>query len=70
VFNPSIWEIEAGRSLSLRPAWFYRASFRTVKATQRNHVFKTWLNMDKTGIKLWKRKAKFPKSERIGCFLG
>jgi hypothetical protein len=38
-FNPSTWETEAGRFLSLRPAWLvYRVSFRTARALQRNPV--------------------------------
>lgn len=37
VFNPSAREAEAGEEASL----VYRASYRTVKATQRNHVLKT-----------------------------
>jgi hypothetical protein len=37
--NPSTWKAEAGRSLSLRPAWS-RVSFRTTRATQRNPVLK------------------------------
>ena len=37
-FNPSTQEAEAGRSLSSRPAWFYRMSSRTGWATQKNPV--------------------------------
>ena len=33
-------EAEAGRFLSLRPAWSYRVSSRTARATQRNPVSK------------------------------
>ena len=36
-FNPSIWEAEAGRFLSLGPL-VYRVSSRTARATQRNTV--------------------------------
>jgi hypothetical protein len=41
-FNPSTWEAEAGRFLSLRPAWstVYTVSSRTARATQRNPVSK------------------------------
>ena len=39
--NPSTQEAEAGRSLSLRPAWSsFIASSRTARATQRNPVSK------------------------------
>jgi hypothetical protein len=46
-FNPSTWEAEAGRSLSLSFAWssefeaslVYKVSSRTARATQRNPVF-------------------------------
>ena len=36
-FNPSTWEAEAGKiSVSSRPTWFTRASFRTgFKATEK-----------------------------------
>ena len=34
-FNPSTWEAEAGGFLNSRPAWVYRVSSRTAKATQR-----------------------------------
>jgi hypothetical protein len=38
-FNPSTWEAEAGRSLSLRPAWSVEpASSRTAKATHRESL--------------------------------
>ena len=40
-FNPSIWEAEAGRFLSLRPAWSTKVSSRTARATQRNPVSKS-----------------------------
>jgi hypothetical protein len=40
-FNPSIWEAEAGRFLSLRPVW-------TARATQRNPISKTKQNKTKT----------------------
>ena len=39
-FNPSTWEVEAGRFLSSRPAWSNRVSSRTARATQRNPVSK------------------------------
>ena len=39
-FNPSAWEAEAGRFLSLRPAWSTRVSSRTAKATKRKPVSK------------------------------
>jgi hypothetical protein len=39
-FNPSTWEAEAGRFLSLRPAWSRKVSSRTAKAIQRNPVWK------------------------------
>jgi hypothetical protein len=39
-FNPSTWEAEAGRFLSSRPAWSYKVSSRTTRATQRNPVSK------------------------------
>jgi hypothetical protein len=38
-FNPSTREAEAGRFLSLRPAWS-RVSSRTARAIQRSPVFK------------------------------
>jgi hypothetical protein len=38
-FNPSIWEVEAGRSLRVRGRLVYRSSSRTARAvTQRNYV--------------------------------
>jgi hypothetical protein len=37
-FNTSTWESEAGRFLSLRPAWYTELSTRTARATQRNAV--------------------------------
>ena len=56
VFNPSIWESEAGRSLSSRPAWSRRASSRTgTKAIQRNSVSK---NKNKKKTKTNKQKTK------------
>jgi hypothetical protein len=39
-FNPSTREEEAGGFLSSRPAWSYRMSSRTARATQRNPVLK------------------------------
>jgi hypothetical protein len=39
-FNPSTWEAEAGRFLSLRPAWSTKVSSRTARAIQRNPVSK------------------------------
>jgi hypothetical protein len=39
IFNPSTLEAEAGRSLSLRPAWSTACS-RIARATQRNPVWK------------------------------
>ena len=39
-FNPSTWEAEAGRFLSLRPAWSTELSSRTARSTQRNPVSK------------------------------
>jgi hypothetical protein len=39
-FNPSTWEAEAGRFLSSRPAWSYKMSSRTARATQRKPVSK------------------------------
>lgn len=38
-FNPNIWEVDAGRSLSSSPAWS-TVSSRTTRAIQRNHVSK------------------------------
>jgi hypothetical protein len=37
-FNPNTWEAEAGRFLSLRPAWSTELSSRTARATQKNPV--------------------------------
>jgi hypothetical protein len=39
-FNPSTWDVEAGRFLSSRPAWSTKVSSRTSRATQRNPVSK------------------------------
>jgi hypothetical protein len=49
-FNPSIWEAEAGRFLSLRPSLVYRVSSRTARAAQRNPVSK---NPKKQKTKKW-----------------
>jgi hypothetical protein len=39
-FNPCTWEAEPGGFLSLRPAWNYKVSSKTARATQRNPVLK------------------------------
>jgi hypothetical protein len=39
-FNPSTREAEAGRFLSLGPAWSTKMSSRTARAIQRNPVLK------------------------------
>jgi hypothetical protein len=55
-FDPSIQEVEEGRSLSLRPALVYRTSSRTARDTKRNPVLKTNIQ-----IKLKKKKTKNQK---------
>ena len=48
-FNPSIWEAEAGRFLSLRPAWFTEWVPKT--AIQRNPVSKRFKKKKKAKTK-------------------
>jgi hypothetical protein len=63
-FNPSTWEAEAGRFLSLRPAWS-RVSSRTARATQRNPVLKnTKQNKTKQKEKKERKKEKEKKEEK------
>jgi hypothetical protein len=58
-FNPSTWEAEAGRFLSLRPAWYTELSSRTARAIQRNPVSK---KKKKLGKLMAKRALKLPSS--------
>jgi hypothetical protein len=58
-FKPSTWEAEAGRFLSLRPAWSNTVSSRTARAIQRNHVSenkKTKQNKPKKTKSFWLNK--------------
>ena len=56
-FNPSTQEAEAGRFLSLRPAWS-RVSSRTARATQRNPVSKTRKKRKKRSKRRRRRRKK------------
>jgi hypothetical protein len=62
-FNSSTWEAEAGRFLSLRPAWNYRVSSMTSRAIQRNPLSKTKQNKTKhkTNKQTNKRNGNCPK---------
>jgi len=51
-FNPSTREAEAGRFLSLRPAWS-RVSSRTARAIQRSPVFKIPKKKKKKRKDIW-----------------
>ena len=47
-FNPSTREAETGGFLSLRPAFVYRVSSRTARATQKNPVVKNKQTNERT----------------------
>jgi hypothetical protein len=47
-FNPSTWEVETGRFLSLRPAWSTKS--RTARTIQRNPCLEKQTNKTKLGV--------------------
>jgi hypothetical protein len=51
-FDPSTWEAEAGRFLSLRPVWSTLSS-RTARTTQRNPVSKNQKKQNKTKKRIY-----------------
>jgi hypothetical protein len=55
-FNPSTWEAEAGRFLSVEASLIYRISSRTAWVTQRNPVSKTKKSKTKNKQKTNKQK--------------
>jgi hypothetical protein len=68
-FNPSTREAEAGGFLSSRPAWFYKVSSRTAKATQRDPVSKNQKQNNKNKNKN-KNKKTYISMDRVGTVSG